>query len=128
MNYSHMRYAPLNAAFTRRRPIRRVIRVPPPSVAPIAPSTFISTPPPRYTTQQLITMRDRAAAAQDEFNAAQSREYGDGFEFDLEQIAAENNASDAAVDAGFDTTLPAVRKTPNVLPLMLAAAAAYFFL
>lgn len=129
-----MRYIPLSEVYARRRingGRQRIIRYAPPSV--IAPTTVVPTPPPRFTTQQLIEMRDRATAAQwelfpDEFNAAQGREYGDGFAFDLEQTAAENNASDAAVDASFDTTLPAPAKAPNLMPLTLAAIAAYFFL
>ena len=125
-----MHYAPLNAAFTRR-----IIRYAPPSITtpstiiPTSPPRFTIMPvPPRFTTQQLIEMRDRAAAASDEFNAAQDKEYGDGVDLELEQIAAEDNATEDAVDAGFDTTLPVTKKAPNLVPLMLTAAAAYFFL
>lgn len=134
-----MHYVPLNAFWASKisngsggftsppappPPIATIMPVPSPRVMIPVSDLFIPPDAFRYTVEQLLQMR----AAADELTAAQYSENGDGLDFDLEQIAAEENATDAAVDAGFDTTLPVTKKEPNVMPLILAAVAAYFFL
>ncbi len=85
-----------------------------------------------YTREQLEQMRDTSIAAKAELLERQGREGGDGIYNDLEQRAIEENATDDAIAAGAaGAALPArgaEAPEANLVPLALAAAAAYFFL
>lgn len=77
-----------------------------------------------YTRQQLQDMLDRAMATRGELTDQQRYESGDGLARDLEQKAAEANATDKAIE----TDLPSgggVAK-PNLIPLAIAAALIFF--
>lgn len=113
---------------------------PKPAIAPIttATSTMVAPRPtsiPFYDPAQLYTrdeiqeMMAARKAAQAEITAAQNSQGGDGVAEDLEQIANEQNATDAAIAAG-GTGLP-VRTgagKPNIAPLAILGALAYFLL
>jgi len=85
-----------------------------------------------YSREQIQQMRDAAIASQGELLERQGREGGDGIYDDLEQKAAEENATANAIAEG--AALPTrvgangVSAPQNLMPLILAAAAAYFFL
>ena len=74
-----------------------------------------------------------AKARREEITDRQNDEGGDGIAEDLEQIANEANATDAAIDAAADGTgLPikngVAKPTPNITPLIILGALAYFLL
>ena len=93
--------------------------VPPPIYQPEQPFT--------YTREQLQQMIDRVRAAEGELTSRQERERGDGIYGDLEQKAAEQNATEKAIEDS--AGVPFARgegETPNWIPLALGAALIYF--
>ncbi len=146
-------YTTTGGAFTARRiytpprpmptplPVAATPTLMPTSAVPVTPRAGVLLPyydPARtftYTREQIQQMQDAAIAARGELLDRQGREGGDGIYDDLEQKAAEENATEKAIaDAAAAMGIPppadagSTRAAQNVFPLVLAAAAAFFFL
>jgi len=82
-------------------PIQAPIVTRPVAVAPIAPTSIPYYDVRRkfqYTSEQIREMMDRSRAQKEEITDAQNNEGGDGVDFDLEQTADEQNATDKAIE------------------------------
>jgi hypothetical protein len=98
------------------------------AIAPLATSIPYIDPARRYTTEQIQEMMARKA----EITASQNSQGGDGIDEDLEQIANEQNATDAAVAAGDGLPVKTGAGKPSdasqLAPFAILGALAYFLL
>lgn len=86
----------------------------------------------QYSREQIQEMIERGQATRAELETKQKREGGDGISLELEQQAAETNATEKAVSDGAGISKPKKATTgagqKNIAPLAVAALLAYFLI